>query len=50
MRSIVLAHGGTVEAHSQEETGTTFTVRLPRHAPTALPVHELRAPSAWDGA
>ncbi|QDE65809.1 hybrid sensor histidine kinase/response regulator [Myxococcus xanthus] len=38
VRSIVLAHGGTVEAHSQEETGTTFTVRLPRHAPTALPV------------
>ncbi|MBL0695075.1 ATP-binding protein [Comamonas sp. JC664] len=37
VRSIVLAHGGTVEAHSSEAAGTTFTVRLPRHAPTALP-------------
>ncbi|WP_238539927.1 ATP-binding protein [Corallococcus macrosporus] len=38
VRSIVLAHGGTVEARSSEEEGTTFTVRLPRHAPTSLPV------------
>ncbi|WP_426756423.1 hybrid sensor histidine kinase/response regulator [Myxococcus sp. Y35] len=38
VRSIVVAHGGTVEARSSEASGTTFTVRLPRHAPTALPV------------
>ncbi|MFY2556314.1 ATP-binding protein [Corallococcus terminator] len=36
VRSIVLAHGGTVEAHSTQEQGTTFTVRLPRQPPVAL--------------
>ncbi len=30
---IVLAHGGTLVATSTEEAGTTFTARLPRHAP-----------------
>jgi signal transduction histidine kinase len=29
---IVKAHGGTVEVQSTAEAGTTFTVRLPRHA------------------
>ncbi|CAN5924452.1 HAMP domain-containing sensor histidine kinase [soil metagenome] len=29
---IVLAHGGTLEAHSTEDRGTTFTARLPRRA------------------
>ena len=35
VRSIVQAHGGTVEVRSTTEEGTTFTVRLPRHTPTA---------------
>jgi signal transduction histidine kinase len=35
---IVEAHGGTIEVSSTSETGTCFTVRLPRRArPTALP-------------
>lgn len=29
-RHIVQAHGGTLELHSSDEHGTTFTVRLPR--------------------
>ena len=29
---IVAAHGGSVEVHSSEEKGTTFTVHLPRNA------------------
>jgi sensor histidine kinase regulating citrate/malate metabolism len=28
----VRAHGGEVAVASSKETGTTFTVRLPRHA------------------
>ncbi|MFP2911578.1 ATP-binding protein [Pyxidicoccus sp. 3LFB2] len=35
VRSIAQAHGGTVEVRSLAEEGTTFTVRLPRHAPSA---------------
>jgi signal transduction histidine kinase len=30
-RQIVLGHGGTLDARSSAEEGTTFTVRLPRH-------------------
>lgn len=30
VQQIVLAHGGTIEASSSEEQGTTFTVTLPR--------------------
>jgi signal transduction histidine kinase len=30
---IVLAHGGTLEATSTEERGTTFSARLPRRVP-----------------
>lgn len=30
---IVRAHGGTIQARSSEEQGTTFTVELPRRAP-----------------
>jgi signal transduction histidine kinase len=29
---ITLAHGGTLEARSTREEGTTFTVRMPRRA------------------
>ncbi|TFW01138.1 sensor histidine kinase [Oxalobacteraceae bacterium OM1] len=32
VREIVNAHDGTIDVTSTEETGTTFTVRLPRHA------------------
>jgi signal transduction histidine kinase len=32
VREIVNAHGGTVEVSSSEAAGTTFVVRLPRHA------------------
>jgi phosphoserine phosphatase RsbU/P len=31
-REIVQAHGGRIEVRSSAEDGTTFTVRLPRHA------------------
>jgi len=34
VRSIVVAHGGTVDVQSTTEAGTTFTVRLPRRPPT----------------
>ena len=31
-REIVVAHGGTIDVASSADSGTTFTVRLPRHA------------------
>lgn len=40
---VVTAHGGTLDATSSAAAGTTFTVRLPRRAPTAKRV--ARAPS-----
>ncbi len=38
-REIVIAHGGTIDATSKKQGGTTFTVRLPtsRQAPTSSP-------------
>ena len=33
VREIVLGHGGTIEVHSDEATGTVFTLRLPRLPP-----------------
>jgi signal transduction histidine kinase len=39
VQQIVLAHGGTLGAHSHATRGTTFTARLPRvnpHRPAAL--------------
>jgi signal transduction histidine kinase len=33
-REIVMAHGGTIAVASAEESGTVFTVRLPRKEPT----------------
>lgn len=32
---IVVAHGGTISVTSSEQDGTTFTVKLPRSAPTS---------------
>ena len=32
-REIVTAHGGTIGVTSTEKEGTTFTVKIPRHAP-----------------
>jgi signal transduction histidine kinase len=36
VKQLVEAHGGTVSVESTAEAGTTFTVRLPRHASTAV--------------
>jgi signal transduction histidine kinase len=33
-REVVRAHGGEIKAQSSAETGTTFTVQLPRRAPS----------------
>jgi signal transduction histidine kinase len=38
-REIVTAHGGTLEATSTEEEGTTFTVKLPRQPPKKNQTH-----------
>ena len=35
VREVVTAHDGTIEVESSQESGTTFTVRLPRRAPAA---------------
>ncbi len=35
VRSIAEAHAGAVEVRSTQESGTTFTLRLPRHAPAS---------------
>jgi PAS domain S-box-containing protein len=37
-RQIALAHGGSIDVASSQAAGTTFTVRLPRHAATAAPL------------
>jgi PAS domain S-box-containing protein len=34
VQQLILAHGGTITVSSQVDSGTTFTVRLPRHAPS----------------
>ncbi|WP_414640663.1 hypothetical protein [Archangium sp.] len=34
MQEIVHAHDGTITVTSDERAGTTFTLRLPRHALT----------------
>lgn len=38
-KQIVVAHGGSIEVDSSLETGTTFTVRLPRRAPALTPTN-----------
>ncbi|MDB5329644.1 MAG: two component transcriptional regulator, sensor histidine kinase, partial [Phycisphaerales bacterium] len=35
-REIVTGHGGTITANSSAETGTVFTVNLPRHRPNRV--------------
>ena len=37
-REIATRHGGSLEVHSSQESGTTFTVRLPRTPTKAKPV------------
>ncbi|GAA0515399.1 hypothetical protein GCM10008937_23950 [Deinococcus depolymerans] len=44
VREIVLLHGGTIEASSEEGTGTTFTLRLPFGA-AHLPPDRVAAPA-----
>ena len=34
VQQLILAHGGSISVSSRADSGTTFTVRLPRHAPT----------------
>jgi len=31
-REIAKSHGGSIDVVSNDETGTTFTIHLPRHA------------------
>jgi signal transduction histidine kinase len=35
VREVINAHGGTIQVESSLESGTTFTVRLPRRAQAA---------------
>jgi PAS domain S-box-containing protein len=51
-REIVRAHGGTIEVASSEAEGTTFSVRLPRHAqqPSQAHTHDHESPGEGDGA
>jgi signal transduction histidine kinase len=35
VRTIVSGHGGELSLESRQDEGTTVTVRLPRHEPTA---------------
>jgi PAS domain S-box-containing protein len=35
-QAIINAHGGTIEVRSDEQTGTVFTVRLPRREPSKV--------------
>jgi signal transduction histidine kinase len=44
-REIARAHGGTIDLRSTDADGTTFTLRLPRQAATALAGAEVDAPA-----
>jgi nitrogen fixation/metabolism regulation signal transduction histidine kinase len=44
-KSIIEAHGGTIDCETHSGAGTKFTIRLPRHEPrTESPAHALAAP------
>jgi PAS domain S-box-containing protein len=52
VKHLVEAHGGTVSANSSAEAGTTFSVRLPRHATSveAQQMHDVRSNPAQKSA
>jgi signal transduction histidine kinase len=50
VREIARAHGGTVEVESDEQRGTTFTVRLPKRSPAPPAAGGSKVPPAPDPA
>jgi len=50
VRTIVEAHGGTIQVHSRAGQGTTFEVRIPASGPIARARDDVAAASAGSGA